>query len=280
LRQAQLRERPRRAFIVEGEAVGSVDQAHLGALSIWPAALSIETHGVTLRLPVGERDDWLREANAALRSAGLIRAWRDEPFPLLSPSDERVLATMERAATRFWGTLTRGAHCNGWVAGADGRPAALWIATRSPTKPTDPGKLDNLIGGGVPHGQTPLETLVREGFEEAGLSPAQMARARTGSVIELHRDIPEGLQFERLHVFDLELRPDERPVNQDGEVASVECVPLEEALQWAKGDAMTVDAALVTLDFLVRHGIPGAAEDRAWPASALAALRRPVVNRS
>ena len=255
LRQARLRERPRRAFVVEGEAVGSVDEAHLSALAAWPAALSVEPHAVTLRLSADERNDWFREANAALRSAGFIRAWRDEPFPLLSPTHERVLATLERAATRFWGTLTRGAHCNGWVAGPDGRPAALWIATRSPTKATDPGKLDNLIGGGVPQGQTPLETLVREGFEEAGLSPAQMARARAGSVIELHRDIPEGLQFERLHVFDLELRPDERPVNQDGEVAAVEMMHVDVVADLLKTNAMTVDAALVTVDLLQRHGL-------------------------
>ena len=80
------------------------------------------------------------------------------------------LALIERAAARFWGTLTFGAHANGYVADAQGRPTHLWIARRSTHKATDPGKLDNLVGGGVPHGQTPFETLVREGFEEAGLA--------------------------------------------------------------------------------------------------------------
>lgn len=253
LAQARRRERPRRAFIVDGEIIGSLDEDHLSALARWPTALAIDAEAVVLRVSARERDDWFSQANEVLRSAGLIRAWRDEPFPLLSPTTGRVLATVERASTRFWGSLTLGAHCNGWVAGPDGEPSALWIATRSSTKATDPGKLDNLIGGGVPHGQTPLETLVREGFEEAGLTPSQMARATVGAVIELHRDIPEGLQFEHLHVFDLQLRADERPVNQDGEVALVELVPVGRAAELAAGDEMTVDAALVTLEFLVRR---------------------------
>ena len=53
---------------------------------------------------------------------GLIRAWRDEPFALFDPADGARLATMERAAARFWGTLTLGAHANGYVADAQ-RPA-------------------------------------------------------------------------------------------------------------------------------------------------------------
>ena len=129
----------------------------------------------------------------------------------------------------------------------------MWIARRSATKATDPGKLDNLIGGGVPWQQTPWDALVREGFEEAGLSPAQMARATPGRVIELDRDVPEGRQFERLHVFDLQLLKAECPVNQDGEVAEVGLWSIHHTCAAAATDEMTVDAALVTLDFLLRR---------------------------
>jgi 8-oxo-dGTP pyrophosphatase MutT (NUDIX family) len=148
----------------------------------------------------------------------------------------------------------------------------MWIARRSATKATDPGLLDNLIGGGVPFGQTPHETLVREGFEEAGLTPQQMARATPGRVIELDRDIPEGRQFERLHVFDLALEPGEVPANQDGEVAELQLWPLERVAREAAGPGMTVDAALVTLDFLLRHSVLDAARD---PGKALSALLAP-----
>jgi 8-oxo-dGTP pyrophosphatase MutT (NUDIX family) len=148
----------------------------------------------------------------------------------------------------------------------------MWIARRSPTKATDPGKLDNLIGGGVPMGQTPWDTLVREGFEEAGLSSAQMARATPGRVIELDRDVPEGRQFERLHVFDLQLTEAECPVNQDGEVAEVGLWSIHDTCAAAAGDEMTVDAGLVTLDFLLRNGLCSAPLPAACLEEALAQL--------
>ena len=155
---------------------------------------------------------------------------------------------------RFWGTLTFGAHATGYVAGADGRPEKLWIARRAADKATDPGKFDNLIGGGVPAGQAPLQALVREGWEEAGLLPAHLLDVRAGSTLRLCRDIPEGLQHEWLHSFDLALpRAGLRPQNQDGEVAGFELLPVAQALRLAASNAMTVDAALVTLDFALRH---------------------------
>lgn len=240
-------------FVVNGLAVGSVARAHLQALR--EAAPGFGFDGMALH---GEGSPaalsaMLAEANAALRAAGLILAWRDEPFALYDPATLAPLATMERAACRFWGTLTLGAHCTGWVADAAGRPERLWIAQRSATKATDPGLFDNLIGGGVPAGQSPADALLREGWEEAGLRPAQMSGARAGPVLRLQRDIREGLQHEWLYAFDLELPADVQPHNQDGEVAGFRCLPVGDAVALAAGDAMTVDAALVTLDFAHRH---------------------------
>ena len=83
----------------------------------------------------------------------------------------------------------------------------MWIARRSYSKPTDPGQLDNLIGGGVPHGQSPAQSVVREGWEEAGLTPAQMTGLQAGRRLRLARPIPEGYQLEKLSAFDLALPP-------------------------------------------------------------------------
>ncbi len=242
-------------FVIGGARVGSVAPEHLDALRRWPQWLSLTGDEVRLTARDDERDEVLAHMNAQLRAEGLIVAWRDETFPLYAADASAVVATFERAATRFWGTLTRGAHCNGYVAGADGRATHLWIARRAESKATDPGKLDNLVGGGVPHGQTPHETMVREGWEEAGLDAAQMGGAVPGRVIHLDRDVPEGRMVERVHVFDLALPTGVTPINQDGEVAAIACVPLHEAAELAAGDAMTVDAALVTIDFLLRHRV-------------------------
>ncbi len=242
------------AFVVDGRVVGSVARAHLGALRRWPEVFDQGAEQVSLAAPASRRNAALAVVHEQLRADGLLLGWRNETFPLFDPATLAPLALIERAAARFWGCLTLGAHATGFVAGADGRPAALWIARRADDKATDPGLYDNLIGGGVPAGQSAYEALLREGFEEAGLDRALTATAQPGPVLLMDRDVREGRQQERLHSFDLELPTGLTPVNQDGEVAGFTLLPLAEALQLASGRAMTVDAALVTIDFLHRHG--------------------------
>lgn len=237
--------------------VGSVARDHLAALLAlagWADALQISGQAVTLRLPANERNAFFDSANQQLRQAGLVRAWRGETYPVLAASGQGpLLATIERAASRFWGTLTFGAHCNGYRAGPDGRPSHLWIARRAFDKAVDPGRLDNLIGGGVPWGQTPAETVVREGWEEAGLRAEQMQALRAGRRFTVLRDVPEGLQHEQVSVYDLALPAGLQPRNQDGEVHSLALMPLGQALAHAAAGDMTVDASLATLDFALRH---------------------------
>jgi 8-oxo-dGTP pyrophosphatase MutT (NUDIX family) len=247
---------PRLPVWIDGRRGGSVNSTARAALAAFPQWLRAEADGdLALVVPRAERDEALAEINAALRAQGLISAWRDEPFAWWDDQGD-LAAVIERASSRFWGALTLGAHANGYVADPrNGRPTHLWIARRAFDKPTDPGRLDNLIGAGVPHGQTPLEALQREAWEEAGLLPDEVEELRPGSVIELACDIPEGWQHEWLYVFDLALPPGRVPQNQDGEVHEHRLMPVEEALSRAAGGEMTTDAALATLDFALRHGL-------------------------
>jgi 8-oxo-dGTP pyrophosphatase MutT (NUDIX family) len=245
------------AFYVEAPSgaveAGSVARTHLRALRRWPHALQLHDQRVTLTAAAASRPELLAEIHAALRDDGLIVAWRNEPFPLFDVRGRALGVSIERAATRFWGTLTLGAHCNGYVADAQGRPLSMWIAQRAFDKATDPGMLDNLVGGGVPAGQSPRDTVIREAWEEAGLAPPQLSRLAAGRVLRLLRDIPEGLQREWIHVYDLELPAGLSPANQDGEVAGFMLHPLPRAMALAAGGEMTVDASLVALDFGLRH---------------------------
>ena len=241
-----------------GPVLGSVAVEHLDALHEWPDAFQRidgsdgAPRALALRLPAPMRDARLAQVHERLRARGLILAWRDEPYPLRDRTGGEH-GTIERAASRFWGTLTLGAHCNGWVADAAGRPSHLWIARRSMSKATDPGRLDNMVGCGVALGQSPRDAVIREGWEEAGLEPAQMAGLVTGGLLDLECDIPEGRQHERLHVFDLELPAGLAPRNIDGEVAEHRLMPVGEALARAAGGELTTDATLATLDFALRH---------------------------
>jgi 8-oxo-dGTP pyrophosphatase MutT (NUDIX family) len=272
--QATLRRVPRVPMHLGGHRVGSVAAANLPALAAHAPLLSVSDAGVRLDAP--NPTEALARINHALRQAGLVSAWRDEVFPVLpegAQAGDAPLALIERAAAKFWGTLSFGVHCNGYLADEAGRPAHLWIAQRAASKAIDPNKLDNLVGGGVPHGQTPFETLVREGFEEAGLDAATMQRAQAGCVLHLRCDIPEGWVNEHLHCFDLQLDASVRPHNQDGEVQAWHCLPINDALACAARGEMTVDAALVTLDFAWRHRLVDS-EQSETVAEQLAFLRR------
>ena len=249
---------------LDGQVVGSVAIACLDALREHAPWLVLRDGALTTALAGAALDAAFAQTHRALQRIGLVTGWRDETYSIVPAFGAPPLARIERAAARSWGSLTFGAHANGHVVDAAGRPTHLWVAQRAWTKPTDPGLLDNLVGGGVPWDQTPRQTLVREGWEEAGLDAATMARAVPGRVIELKRELPDcsghGLQWEQLFVFDLALPAGLLPRNQDGEVESLRLLPVDEALALAAGGAMTVDAALVTLDFALRHRLLAAAD--------------------
>jgi 8-oxo-dGTP pyrophosphatase MutT (NUDIX family) len=271
-------------LVCRGRRIGSVAREHLAHLAAHPLAqgwLRATTAAVAWLGAPAELEPRLAALHAALRDEGRLLAWRGEGFDVFAPpaDDGRTgpaLLRIERAAARLWGTLTLGAHATGHVADASGRPTALWIARRAADKATDPGRLDNLVGGGVPAGQSPHEALLREAWEEAGLPRAVALAARPAGVLALRRDVREGLQREWLHAFDLPLHADTVPRNTDGEVAGFERVTPEEALAIAATPgAMTVDAAVVTLDFLWRHGLVADPAVHAAIGRAVSALRIP-----
>ena len=104
---------------------------------------------------------------------------------------------------------------------SNGHPARLWIARRAPNKATDPNRLDNLVGGGVPAGQSPHDTVVREGWEKAGLRPRRCRRPAARPRAALAARHPRGAAAR----VDPRLRPRAAagltPRNQDGEVAEL-----------------------------------------------------------
>lgn len=179
-----------------------------------------------------------------LAQEGFIPGWRNERYRI------EGLFEIERAAARPFGLTTQAVHVNG-LAGE-----RMWIARRSATKPIDPGRLDNLVGGGVSAGFSFQETLIKEAWEEAGI-PAELARSATRAAsLKILREVPEGVQSELIETYDLELPGGFQPNNQDGEVSEFmllvfEQIPLDE---------LTFEAALVARDCLSRRSArPGSA---------------------
>ena len=254
-------------FHIQGQWVGSVARAHLATLqhlvtqlgldqaSTQQVRLDVQAGGVQLHGALPSCEAALTQLNAELRNQGLILGWRDERVDVPALGSGRKLLRMERAAARFWGSLTLGAHATGYVPAAQGKPAQVWVAQRADDKATDPGLWDNLIGGGVTAGQSPFEALVREGWEEAGLSADVVRQSRPAARLSLLRDVQAGLQRETLYSHDLALQPAHQPVNQDGEVQRFCLLSLSDAVALAQSGQMTLDAALVMLDFAQRHGV-------------------------
>ncbi len=222
-------------------------------LAGWPKVFQTSAEAVRL-LDSGALDPVIQQ----LAQEGFIPGWRNERYRIAGLFD------IERAAARPFGLATQAVHVNAVVVND-----RMWLARRSFSKPTDPGMLDNLVGGGIGAALSVQETLVKEAWEEAGIPGDLARRATAGGTVELLREVAEGVQSERIHVYDLELPPDFAPANQDGEVAEFRLVPLAEARRLIdETDEITVDAALVALDYFNRRSVrPGSASAAAGRAT-------------
>ena len=185
---------------------------------------------------------------------GLLWSWVGELFPVKASVTDPTRFVMERTLTAPLGCLTFGVHLNGYVRTRQG--IELWVAKRSQHKPTFPGKLDNMVGGGQPAGLGLFENLVKECFEEAGISETQANQAiATGTISYRHTD-GRGLKRDILYCYDLELPDSFMPACHDGEVESFQRLPIDEVLSIiAKSDAFKYNCNLVIIDFAIRHGV-------------------------
>jgi hypothetical protein len=127
----------------------------------------------------------------------------------------------------------------------------MWLARRSADKAINPGKLDNLVGGGDRRGCVAPGN-ARQGSMGGSRHPA---RARTRArllrdTVHIWREQPDGLQSETIYVHDLWLPSDFVPANQDGEAATIAWSRFPRSrvsLVWPPGpDEVTADASLVS----------------------------------
>lgn len=262
-------------FLVEDRIVGWVTPERARRLARWSEVFERSELGVECapRLHATEaRTAALAGIAQALCAEGALTGWREERYAVAADPGAPPLFELERAAARYFGIHTFAAHANGLV-GADGG-WRMWLARRSPTKAIDPGLLDNLVGGGIASGTTFAETIIREAREEAGVGEDIAGHARCAGVVEICRDVREGLQRETIYVHDFWLPPDFVPVNEDGEATEHRLCRPEDVLSVLAGDDITGDASLVIVDLLLRHGCV-AADDPSF--AALQALRHPSV---
>jgi isopentenyldiphosphate isomerase len=242
-------------FFIGDERVGWIRRTDVDALRRWPDVFEIDEAAVRLNpslADVNARSAALGAVIGALYAEGRIPGWRDETYAVRNDFDAPPLAFIERAASRFFGTMTYAVHLNGIVKYRDKAPQ-LWIARRSETKATDPGMLDNIVAGGIGWGFELMPKLVKECWEEAGMSAGLAQTAERGRTFHVLQSLPEGTQAEQIFVYDVFLSPDFAPRNQDGEVGEHRLARIEDVARWIEEGELTVDASLATLDCMLRR---------------------------
>ena len=73
-----------------------------------------------------------------------LNGWRNEHYNVQARFGQKPLFSMERAAVSLFGIKGYGCHINGYVKDENG-VYKMWIARRSKSKQTYPGKLDNFV---------------------------------------------------------------------------------------------------------------------------------------
>lgn len=267
-----------RPFLVGGEAVGRIDDGFARRLADFPV-FAVGERAVELDPRLDDfaaRSAAVAEALERLRAAGDFPGWRDEAYPVVRRWGEAPRLQIERAAVPRFGVRGFGVHMNGFLRDAEG--LKMWVGRRSMTKPTGPGKLDQLVAGGQPHGIGIRDNMIKECAEEAGIPPALAAEVRPVGLISYRCERPEGLRDDVLYCYDLELPAGFEPRNEDGEVEAFYLWPIARVVEELEaGESFKFNCALVAIDFLARHGLLD--PDRPDYDEILHGMRRPEAER-
>lgn len=229
------------------------------------------------------RSAFFRVIAESLRSAGLVNGWRDEQYVVRSYSGVQLhmhsgdrngsdcaasarlpaqdLGSIERAVTTLLGMPQFGVHANVFVRDdPQFDEPNYWIAQRSATKATWPSCWDTAVAGGLAYKENVRLCMVRECTEEAGIDAEKAdADLRAASAVSFCCHFPpDNLFNDNDYVFDLRVPPEFKPVPEDGEVGSFECVSARELVHritHLEEYPFLPSALLCFVDLLCRHGV-------------------------
>jgi 8-oxo-dGTP pyrophosphatase MutT (NUDIX family) len=219
-------------------------------IEVKQASLHHDNEGFDLRTKL------LDEVVHGLMDRGVIGHYLDEAYPVTPSTREKAFCLLDRGSVAHFGVRAFGQHMNGYVRRPDG--LYMWIARRAPDRRHAPGKLDNLVAGGLPYTISPAENLIKECQEEAGMNEGLAARALPVGAISYIAESPNGIKPDVMYCYDLELPEHFLPVNTDGEVESFQLLPVEEVAEIVRtSDQFKANCNLVIIDFLIRHGLIG-----------------------
>jgi 8-oxo-dGTP pyrophosphatase MutT (NUDIX family) len=242
--------------MLENQCIGLVRTEFADSLIKYPGAFRLMGTAITLNenlKTVEQRTDIISETVYAMIKNGDVAYIVDEPYSVKGHNNE-VFFIIDRAMVPFLGFRSFGQHINGFTRKPDG--LYLWIATRARDRRIFPGMLDNMVAGGLPHGLSLQENLVKECHEEAGM-PAELAlQAKPVSAITYNAISEKGYKPDTLYCYDIELSEEFIPVNTDGEVEKFELLSVDEVIiKVRQGGLFKPNCNLVLIDFFARQGL-------------------------
>lgn len=257
---------------------------HDGTTTIGYIAPSIATHFTTNNvddafiinhqlqtITIGPQYDTFEKRNAMIAQTAnswrsikelddrLNKGWRNELYTVYYPTTQPYFL-VERAFSVLLGVVTYGVHINGYIPAnkSSNGKLKMWIPRRSPYKPTYPGMLDNTVAGGLGHPHGIWETVVKECFEEAGLSQefVESHTRATGVTLYMYGTKYGTVQPEVEYTYDIEFdnEDDVIPHPEDGEAEYFKLLDLDEILDKLYNNEFKPNCGLIIVDFLIRHG--------------------------
>ena len=244
-------------FLVAGHQIGWLRRDHARQLANFPEIFEHSDGMVRFRdelETLEQRSLAIDHVGRTLIEQGVGPSYRHEAFAAVPEWGDETCFTLDRALVPYFGVKGFGVHLNGYVRTARG--IEMWIGHRSATKKVDPLKLDNVVAGGISSGYGVWDTLLKEGAEEAAMTPEILAAAQPAGQIRYRLGVPEGMRDDILFLYDLELPVDFTPNNTDGEFDSFELMPIGQCLELIAGtDRFKFNVNLTVIDFALRHGM-------------------------
>jgi len=239
--------------------IGWLTPEAAAALEAYPAVFQVGAEAVALVVGDGEPARLSRAVDEAVEDLvgrGLVSKWRNECFEVAARWGDAPLFELDRGAVSFFGVRSYGVHLNGLR--RDGEALRLWTGRRALDKKVAPGKLDNMVAGGIGAGHGVRGTLHKEAAEEADIPEALIRKAVAVGAITYRLETPGGLRDDTLFVYDLAVPADFQPRNTDGEIADFRLLDAADCLRLVDTtDDYKFNVNLVIIDFGIRHGLIG-----------------------
>ena len=252
-----------RPWLVDGQQLGWIKHSFAKVLYDYPEGFSVSSAKIELNpalQTIEQRSAQVAEILERIVERGVVESLYGELYPVVASYGQPAALLLDRSAASLFGIRAFGQHLNGYV--RTDRGLSLWIGQRATDRHSFPGRLDNVVAGGLPYGIKLGDNLAKECMEEAGIPECLAAAAKPVGEISYCCETETGLKPDTLFCYDLRLPSTFIPHCTDGEVAGFYCWPVDEVARVVREtERFKPNCNLVIIDFLLRHGVIGADDE-------------------